>query len=78
MNGLRKNEKFSDRLNFEIVSTETERGQTEPKEYDLGRHGMVILGPDQNVLWKQGGHKMDKKQIVSGIETSLEKISSGS
>lgn len=78
MNGLKTQDRYRGKLQFEIVSTRTKRGKTEPEKYELGRHGMVILGPDKQVLWKKGGHKMKKKEIVAGIQTSLEKVSGGS
>ncbi len=63
---------YQDKLNFEIVSTQSERGQTEPAEYGLGRHGMVILGQDGNeILWKMKGHKITRDDIENGIQESL-------
>jgi len=63
---------YTNQLNFEIVSTQSERGQTEPAEYGLGRHGMVILNKDgSEILWKKKGHRISKEDIQTGIQKSL-------
>lgn len=65
-------DEYNDKLTFEIVKTTTERGQTEPEEYDLGRHGMVILSADgEEILWRKPGHKMSEDDVRNGIEKSL-------
>lgn len=76
VDGLKNSGKYD--LQYEIVSTESERGKNEPKQYDLGRHGMVILDAGGEVLWRKPGHKIGKEMIVKGIQTALEKHSSGS
>lgn len=76
MNGLKKNKTYD--IQYEIVSTSTERGEKEPETYNLGRHGMVILDPEGNVLWSKPGHRMDKEDITEGIQTALKQHTSGS
>lgn len=69
MNGLKSD--YSDRMNVEFVKTSTERGTKEPRKYELGRHGIVLLSPSDDILWKKKGHKISETEIRNGLNENL-------
>lgn len=69
VDGLEKD--YEDKLSFEVVSTTAEGAQDRIQAYGLEIHGMVITDGEDQVLWKESGHKQTRDRTVAAIEQVL-------
>lgn len=69
VNGLA--EEYDGKLEFEVVKT-TDPGSAERiANYGFDIHGMVVVDQDDNVVWKEEGHKQKKAGVKAAIDAAL-------
>lgn len=64
-------EKFADRMAFEVVDYSTPENQAKIEEYGLDQHGMVITDQDGNLVWSESGHSQKETEVTAQIEAAL-------
>ena len=69
MHALEK--QFGSKMDFEIVMFNKGDAPERIKKYQLQIHGMVIVGADDEVLWKESGHQQSQKEVTAKIESLL-------
>ncbi|MFK7741069.1 MAG: hypothetical protein AB8H80_12175 [Planctomycetota bacterium] len=69
MNGLA--EDYAGKLEFEVLPTTAEGSAERMKKYGFDVHGMVLTDQDDNVVWKEDGHKQKREGVQSAIDEAL-------
>lgn len=39
--------------------------------YELGDHGVICLGPGDEILWRHPGHNMTQEALDAGVQRAL-------
>lgn len=62
-----------DEVQFEILSTTSSRASNEISHYGFTekRHGMVLISPEGEPVWKLPGHRIERNQITGALNNHV-------
>ena len=64
-------EAYGDKMKFTITEYTKGDAPDQIKKYDLGKHGMVIVDDQGEMVWSEPGHKQTKEGVEKAVKDLL-------